>query len=127
MKLTIIRLQYFSDQDRIDLGKIWPSQDPAALTLDENHRIYAARFNERLLGAVRVTLRGVEGELSDLCVREVTRRRGVGQYLVEETLSDNPNINSWRVADSGVEDRGVMAAFMQALGFSAQQNGWEKH
>ncbi|HBY5102081.1 TPA: aspartate 1-decarboxylase autocleavage activator PanM, partial [Klebsiella pneumoniae] len=28
---------------------------------------------------------------------------------------------------SGVEDRGVMAAFMQALGFSAQQTGWEKH
>lgn len=55
MKLTIIRLQHFSDQDRIDLGKIWPSQDPAALMLDENHRIYAARFNERLLGAVRVT------------------------------------------------------------------------
>ncbi|MGN2393799.1 aspartate 1-decarboxylase autocleavage activator PanM, partial [Klebsiella quasipneumoniae] len=27
----------------------------------------------------------------------------------------------------GVEDRGVMAAFMQALGFSAQQTGWEKH
>ncbi|HBW0976144.1 aspartate 1-decarboxylase autocleavage activator PanM [Klebsiella pneumoniae] len=127
MKLTIIRLQHFSDQDRIDLGKIWSSQDLSTLTLDENHRLYAARFNERLLGAVRVTLRGVEGELSDLCVREVTRRRGVGQYLVEETLRDNPAINSWRVADHGVEDRGVMAAFMQALGFSAQQNGWEKH
>ena len=127
MKLTIIRLQHFSDQDRIDLRKIWPSQDLSTLTLDENHRLYAARFNERLLGAVRVTLRGVEGELSDLYVREVTRRRGVGQYLVEETLRDNPAINSWRVADHGVEDRGVMAAFMQALGFSAQQNGWEKH
>ena len=113
MKLTIIRLQHFSDQ--------------STLTLDENHRLYAARFNERLLGAVRVTLRGVEAELSDLCVREVTRRRGVGQYLVEETLRDNPAINSWRVADQGVEDRGVMAAFMQALGFSAQQTGWEKH
>ena len=74
MKLTIIRLQHFSDQDRIDLGKIWPSQDLSTLTLDENHRLYAARFNERLLGAVRVILRGVEGELSDLCVREVTRR-----------------------------------------------------
>ncbi|HCI4592651.1 TPA: aspartate 1-decarboxylase autocleavage activator PanM [Klebsiella quasipneumoniae subsp. similipneumoniae] len=127
MKLTIIRLQHFSVQDRIDLGKIWPSQDLSMLTLDENHRLYAARFNERLLGAVRVTLRGVEGELSDLCVREVTRRRGVGQYLVEETLRDNPTINSWRVADRGVEDRGVMAAFMQALGFSAQHTGWEKH
>ncbi len=26
----------------------------------------------------------------------------------------------------GVEDRGVMTAFMQALGFTAQQSGWEK-
>ncbi len=33
MKLTIIRLQHFSDQDRIDLGKIWPSQDLSTLTL----------------------------------------------------------------------------------------------
>ena len=126
MKLTIIRLQHFSDQDRIDLGKIWPSQDPAALMLDENHRIYAARFNERLLGAVRVTLRGVEGELSDLCVREVTRRRGVGQYLIEEVIRENPDVSSWWMADVGVEDRSVMAAFMQALGFTAQENGWEK-
>ncbi|MCV3254993.1 PanM family protein, partial [Escherichia albertii] len=30
------------------------------------------------------------------------------------------------MADAGVEDRGVMAAFMQALGFTAQQGGWEK-
>jgi hypothetical protein len=78
MKLTIIRLQHFSDQDRIDLGKIWPSQDPDAIPLDDRHRLYAARFNERLLGAVRVTLRGNEGELSALCVREVTRRAASG-------------------------------------------------
>ncbi|MEN0613589.1 aspartate 1-decarboxylase autocleavage activator PanM [Klebsiella indica] len=126
MKLTIIRLQHFSDQDRIDLGKIWPSQNLSALILDDNHRIYAARFNDRLLGAVRVTLTGVEGELSALCVREVTRRRGVGQYLVEEALRDNTEITCWRIADSGVENRSVMAAFMQALGFSAQTGGWEK-
>ncbi len=53
-------------------------------------------------------------------MREVTRRRGVGQYLVEEVLRDNPEISSWRIADADVEDRGVMAAFMQALGFNAQ-------
>ncbi|MBK1755948.1 MAG: aspartate 1-decarboxylase autocleavage activator PanM, partial [Escherichia coli] len=29
-------------------------------------------------------------------------------------------------ADAGVEDRGVMTAFMRALGFTAQQGGWEK-
>ena len=126
MKLTIIRLQHFSDQDHIDLAKIWPSQDLAALTLDDRQRIYAARFNERLLGAVRVTLSGVAGELSALCVREVTRRRGVGQYLVEEVLRDNPEISRWRVEDAGIKDRGMMTAFMHTLGFSAQTGGWEK-
>lgn len=126
MKLTIIRLENFSAQDRIDLGKIWPEYSASSLTLDETHRIYAARFNERLLGAVRVTLSTTQGALDSLRIREVTRRRGVGQYLVEEVLRDNPNVASWWMADVGVEDRVVMAAFMQALGFTAQENGWEK-
>lgn len=55
MKLTIIRLENFSDQDRIDLQKIWPEYSPSSLQVDDNYRIYAARFNERLLAAVRVT------------------------------------------------------------------------
>ncbi|HCA7079114.1 TPA: aspartate 1-decarboxylase autocleavage activator PanM [Citrobacter sedlakii] len=126
MKLTIIRLEHFSDQDLIDLGKIWPEYSAASLSVDETHRIYAARFNERLLGAVRVTLSGAQGALDSLRVREITRRRGVGQYLVEEVIRDNPNVSSWWIADVGVEDRGVMAAFMQASGFTAQQDGWEK-
>ena len=126
MKLTIVRLVTFSDQDRIDLGKIWPEYSPSSLTVDENHRIYAARFNERLLAAVRVTLSGTEGALDSLRVRDVTRRRGVGQYLIEEVIRENPSVTSWWMADVGVEDRGVMAAFMQALGFTAQESGWEK-
>ncbi|EMC9094312.1 aspartate 1-decarboxylase autocleavage activator PanM, partial [Salmonella enterica] len=97
-----------------------------SLSVDETHRIYAARFNERLLGAVRVTLSGTQGALDSLRVREITRRRGVGQYLVEEVIRDNPNVSSWWMADVGVEDRSVMAAFMQALGFTAQHDGWEK-
>ena len=72
MKLTIIRLENFSDQDRIDLQKIWPEYSPSSLQVDDNHRIYAARFNERLLAAVRVTLSGTEGALDSLRVREVT-------------------------------------------------------
>ena len=123
MKLTIIRLENFSDQDRIDLQKIWPEYSPASLQIDDNH---AARFNERLLAAVRVTLSGTQGALDSLRVREVTRRRGVGQYLLEEVLHNNPGVSCWWMADAGVEDRGVMTAFMQALGFTAQQGGWEK-
>ncbi|MHA0983987.1 aspartate 1-decarboxylase autocleavage activator PanM [Kosakonia cowanii] len=126
MKLTIIRLTSFSEQDQIDLAKIWPEYSPASLDIDDTHRIYAARFNDRLLAAVRVTLRGAEGALDSLRVRDVTRRRGVGQYLVEEVIRDNPAMTSWWIADIGVEDRAVMAAFAQALGFTAQQDGWEK-
>ncbi|AST82165.1 TPA: aspartate 1-decarboxylase autocleavage activator PanM [Citrobacter freundii] len=126
MKLTIIRLEHFSDQDLIDLGKIWPEYSAASLSVDETHRIYAARFNERLLGAVRVTLSGTQGALDSLRIRDVTRRRGVGKYLVEEVIQDNPDVSSWWMADVGVEDRAVMAAFMQVLGFTAQTDGWEK-
>ena len=126
MKLTIVRLENFSDQDKIDLRKIWPEYSASSLSVDETHRIYAARFNERLLGAVRVTLSGTQGALDSLRVRDITRRRGVGQYLIEEVIRENSDVSSWWMADVGVEDRSVMAAFMQALGFTAQENGWEK-
>lgn len=126
MKLTIVRLENFSAQDLLDLGKIWPEYSASSLSVDETHRIYAARFNERLLGAVRVTLSGTQGALDSLRVRDITRRRGVGQYLIEEVIRVNPDVSSWWMADVGVEDRSVMAAFMQALGFTAQENGWEK-
>ncbi|HCB1679709.1 TPA: aspartate 1-decarboxylase autocleavage activator PanM [Citrobacter braakii] len=126
MKLTIVRLDNFSDQGLIDLGKIWPEYSASSLSVDETHRIYAARFNERLLGAVRVTLSGTQGALDSLRVRDITRRRGVGQYLIEEVIRENPDVSSWWMADVGVEDRSVMAAFMQVLGFTAQENGWEK-
>lgn len=126
MKLTIVRLDNFSDQDQIDLGKIWPEYSASSLSVDETHRIYAARFNERLLGAVRVTLSGTQGALDSLRVRDITRRRGVGQYLIEEVIRENSDVSSWWMADVGVEDRSVMAEFMQALGFTAQENGWEK-
>lgn len=126
MKLTIVRLDNFSGQDLIDLSKIWPEYSASSLSVDETHRIYAARFNERLLGAVRVTLSGTQGALDSLRVRDITRRRGVGQYLIEEVIRENPDVSSWWMADVGVADRSVMTAFMQASGFTAQENGWEK-
>ena len=126
MKLTILRLVSFSDQDHIDLGKIWPEYSPSSLAVDETHRIYAARFNERLLGAVRVTLSGTQGALDSLRIREITRRRGVGQYLIEEVIRDNSGVTSWWMSDIGVEDRAIMTAFMQAAGFVERENGWER-
>lgn len=124
MKLTIIRLETFSDQDQICLGKIWPGRVPAESSLDDSHRLYAARFNERLLAAVRVTLSADQGQLEDLCVREVTRRRGVGQYLLEEVMRDNPQVSRWLLSKAGAEESLEMAAFAKALGFTMQEQGW---
>ena len=124
MKLTIVRLVTFSDQDHIDLGKIWPEYSPSSLRVDETHRIYAARFNERLLAAVKVTLNGSQGTLNGLCVREVTRRRGVGQYLVEEVMRDNPQVSRWTLSKAGAEESLETAAFAKALGFTVHAEGW---
>lgn len=128
MKLTILRLTRLTSQERIDLAKIWPDEKPTELEkgLNENKRIYAARFNERLLGALKLEIAGTQGKISQLEVRTVTRRRGVGQYLLEETLAQNPSLSSWWVQDDGSADQGERAAFMQACGFRAQADGWVK-
>lgn len=127
MKLTIIRLLATDAQDVIDLGKIWSESAASMLHISENDRLYAAKFNDRLLGAVRVTLADTQGTLTALNVREVTRRRGVGRYLVEEVLRDNPAVTSWHMQAAGVENRDVMHAFMHALGFRAHGLDWVKY
>lgn len=123
MKLTILRLQRLSAQDLVDLSKIWPQDDPADLEsrLDDRHRLYAAKFNDRLLAAVKVTLNEAQGELNDFMVREVTRRRGVGSYLLEEVLAQNAAVTRWRMAKTG--DDGL-SAFMRKQGFIAGADGW---
>lgn len=126
MKLTIIRLQQFSSQDRIDLEKIWPQADIVRLEcqLDDRQHLYAARFNDRLLAAVKLRIDGEEGQLSQCVVREVTRRRGVGLYLLEEVMEQNPAIRRWAIAADGSETPAVTAAFVQAAGFTQQGERW---
>ncbi|MGK3123278.1 aspartate 1-decarboxylase autocleavage activator PanM [Candidatus Pantoea formicae] len=126
MKLTIQRITTLTPQDRLDLAKVWPQIDISQLeaALSETQHLYAARFNDRLLAALRLEIRGTLGKVSHLNVREVTRRRGVGQYLLEDTLAQNSALTDWWMADDGEDDQNVRAAFMQACGFRAQADGW---
>ncbi|MFG1174813.1 aspartate 1-decarboxylase autocleavage activator PanM [Erwiniaceae bacterium CAU 1747] len=128
MKLTIIRLQHFSPQDHRDLQKIWPQANSHELAqlLDEQHQLYVARFNDRLLAAVKLVISGDEGRLSQLVVRDVTRRRGVGLYLLEDTLTQNPQIARWTMASDGTSEAAIVTSFMQAGGFTARGNEWVK-
>jgi hypothetical protein len=125
MKLTIQKLNSLSAQDLIDLAKIWPEQSPAEWQcwLDNDRALFAAKFNERLLAAVKISLTGESAELHDLLVREVTRRRGVGLYLVEDTLAQMPQVKSWTMK---AEAEPVLDAFMLACGFSRDNGRWIK-
>ncbi|TCL05157.1 aspartate 1-decarboxylase autocleavage activator PanM [Sodalis ligni] len=131
MKLTIERLSDFTEQDKIDLAKIWPEQDIAALAgkLSPSYAVFAARFNDRLLGAVQVVIDNEwgEGRLVSPLVRPVTRRRGVGLYLFNEAQRQLPEINHWWLSSAQpMEDRAVMEQFMAACGFCLEQDGWHK-
>ncbi len=125
MKLTIQKLTSFSAQDLIDLAKIWPQQTPAdwQRAMEGENALFAAVFNERILGAVKVSLTGNSAELHDLLVREVTRRRGVGLYLIEDTLAQMPQVKRWEMKANAEP---VLDAFMPTCGFRKIAGGWEK-
>ncbi len=136
MKLTIEKLGLLSAQDKIDLAKIWPDQQLSDWQLTDSllsneHKsggeqqvIFAARFNDRLLGAVKVSISHGQAELSDLCVREVTRRRGVGLYLIEDLQQQLPDVKSFSIPS--VNDNPVFDAFMHACGFKLKGSQWHK-
>lgn len=84
-----------SAQDRADLEKIYadapawllaPHADAASL-IDAGlaaGSLIAGRFNDRLLGAAWLAQDGDGYALSHLCVRKLTRGRGVASRLVAE-------------------------------------------
>ncbi|MEH0876480.1 aspartate 1-decarboxylase autocleavage activator PanM [Pectobacterium cacticida] len=128
MKLTVERLTRFSPQDKIDLAKIWPHQniDLLEAELTGDRQLFIARFNDRLLGGVLVEIEGDYAELSDLMVREVTRRRGVGQLLIDEARRQIPEVNEWwlATANHAAIKEDVLARFMVSCGFSPVSGGW---
>ncbi|MFP1528661.1 aspartate 1-decarboxylase autocleavage activator PanM [Escherichia coli] len=89
--------------------------------------MYAARFNERLLAAVRVTLSGTEGALDSLRVREVTRRRGVGRYCWKRFCVTNPSIHAggWRMQAWKIAV--LMTAFMRRTGLRHSRAAGRSH
>ncbi len=95
MPIVVESLTEATYQDQQDLQKIYldapawlfaPQADgqqllEAALA---DGSLIAGRFNDRLLGAARLERRADLWLLSQLCVRKVTRRRGVAERLVAE-------------------------------------------
>ena len=95
MPIIVELLNQATYQDQQDLQKIYrdaPDWLFAPFTGDmqliedclQEGSLIAGRFNDRLLGAARVQQHQDVWHLSHLCVRKITRRRGVAERLVNE-------------------------------------------
>ncbi|UVE18198.1 PanM family protein [Pseudomonas sp. LS44] len=95
MPVIVERISQPSEQDRLDLAKIYadapawllaPYTDAQALIAAglAAGTLLSGRFNDRLLGAALLESGSVHWRLSHLCVRTLTRKRGVGRRLLDE-------------------------------------------
>lgn len=131
MRLTIIPLVNPTEQQYIDLSKIWIDQSREKLTqlLGSGQLFFGARFNDRLLAAAKVTVHQHQGVINDFCVREVTRRRGVGLYLLQEIIYQLPKITLWifNLGNLEPQHKITMEKFLTAGGFHqvTQSDRWE--
>lgn len=132
MKLTIIPLVDPTEQQYLDLYKIWTDQTRNHVDdlLKSEQKIYAARFNDRLLGAAKVQINHQQGIISHFLIREITRRRGVGLYLLDEICRQQPQVTHWLFSLEDVTDanKNILIPFLLACGFTetANENQWEK-
>jgi GNAT superfamily N-acetyltransferase len=95
MPVYVELLAHATDQDRRDLEHIYadapdgllaPYADAGTLIAQAlgERRLLAGRFNGRLLGAALLERRPDRWRLSHLCVRQLTRGRGVARRLLDE-------------------------------------------
>lgn len=95
MPVIVQLLNQATDQDQQDLQKIYRDAPQwlfapftGSVQLIETSllegSLIAGRFNDRLLGAARLQRQADVWHLSQLCVRKITRRRGVAERLVRE-------------------------------------------
>ena len=128
MRLTIERLSDPSAQDLADLKKIWPETPAEQYLNSTNHpEWYVARFNQRLLAGLELQVQHQTGNIRRFMVREATRRRGVGYFLLEETLRMNPAISHWEISTAGFPFSDAACLFLQYCGFQPQHpQCWSK-
>ena len=126
MPVTVQMLEDASYQDQQDVQKIYrdapqwlfaPYSGDAQLIESSlaDGSLIAGRFNDRLLGAARLTRHDKVWYLSHLCVRKVTRRRGVAERLVNQAqkMASQAGAQLRLLAPAGHLETQALAAKMQ--------------
>jgi GNAT superfamily N-acetyltransferase len=119
-----------SQQLSIDLKKLYQNyleeqqlttESLQAMIEDKQTEIFVTLFNARHLGAVQVKVTGDEALLSLFCVRDITRRRGVGKNLLKE-VEDNlasRQITVFKMHLNNIQEQEKigLSLFMQTCGY----------
>lgn len=132
-----MRLSVFSPESSsqlfIDLQKLYQDyfseQQLTTASLENlihtpNKQFFVTLFNARHLGAVEVESKDNIAHLHLLCIRDITRRRGVGKNLLREVEKHMKGIDTIELSLSEIKEseQEGMKLFMQACGYQLVEN-----
>lgn len=138
MRLSVFSAQH-SAQLLIDLHKLYQGYLSAeqlteaslqALIENPQARLFVTLFNARHLGAVQVQCSAQLATLSLLCVRDVTRRRGVAKNLLNEVekrlKNENILVLKMSLDEFPEQEKHAVILFMQASGYTFEKGVFSK-
>jgi len=133
MRLSVFIAEQVSQQLIIDLQKIYADLIPSDTFTEQalvdyisqpSQRLFMTMFNERHIGALKVSIVDNKATLSALSIREITRRRGVGKNLlkqVEKKLqAENISSVEYDLNEINSENRAITELFLNQCGYHVQ-------
>ncbi len=125
MRLTIHHDPQILPQWQDSLNKLLAADGLTPNSLPAGHR-HLAIFNDRVVGLAV----SQEDQLAYLAVRDVTRRRGVGHYLLAQTLvwqrQHGSTCARLSLIGRSAETKVSLVPFLAAEGFSQAADDWHK-
>lgn len=120
MRLTLHCHDQWPQQPQLqaDLAKIFTSDQlqPLQAAVAAGDWLLTARFNDRDLAAALLRVQGEQAVLCQLQVREITRRRGIGRFVLDEAQQLAAAAGAAELQLLGVTASEAQA-FAQACGF----------
>lgn len=127
MRLTLERLLHPSAQDLLDLSKIWPAIPAETYSCNNESTVWmVARFNQRLLAGLELYSGQSQAIIRNIMVREPTRRRGIGRFMLEETMRLHPDIRNWEAIPDTESLPEIATSFLSNCGFRHYQGRWHQ-
>ncbi|MBD1390198.1 aspartate 1-decarboxylase autocleavage activator PanM [Neiella sp. HB171785] len=130
MRLSVQPLQQITPALCQDLAKLPLPEgvdDIESWLQEQQSDVWLATFNAKYIGLLLLSSRQQQLHIDWLVVREATRRRGVGRYLLEQAIAAYPDKETVVAGKDGAIPQLQQYGFLTALGFSDQGHGrWLK-